>query len=27
MTAHAHDTIPQVTQLGLPAAAFMEAAR
>ena len=22
MTAHAHDTIPQVTQLGLPAAAF-----
>jgi len=27
MTAHAHDTIPQVTPLDLPAAAFMEAAR
>jgi len=27
MTAHAHDTIPQVTQFDLPAAAFMEAAR
>jgi len=27
MTAHAHDTIPQITQLDLPAAAIMEAAR
>jgi len=26
MTAHAHDTIPQVTPLGLLAAAFREAA-
>jgi len=27
MTAHARDTIPQITPLDLPAAAIMEAAR
>jgi len=27
MTAHAHDTIPQITPLDMPAAAIMEAAR
>jgi len=27
MMAHVHDTIPQITQLDLPAAAIMEAAR